>query len=347
MNYKEFNVAIPIKANNVLIVDGIVQFNTANIVNARLMDGTKPFDFTGYTEVFLDILKPDGTYISACVSDNPEHNSNNPYSIQVIDPEEGLVSFTLQGQATVLEGSYFGEITIMGGGASLTAARINYHVGGTIQRETDPDTLTSSDDYISLRTMIAKNSSMATEERNRIDAETLRRIAESAREGRFSEMEELVEQYIANAEGYVNQTKYNMELSKQYAELAKNPSKEIIEALAQELNLVTKEYTDNLVALETRNFDAGTFTDSEDDKKLLKIRTGSSADKPDLAEGEFGLCNDTGRLYVGDIPVNGVYAMGASAPEEKHILWIDTSAGNSIKYWDGRAWEPTATAVFS
>lgn len=348
MNYKEFNIALPIKDNNVQIVDGIVQYDTANIVNVRLMDGVEPFDFTGYTEVILDILKPDGTFINACVTDNPEiTDDNDPYRIQVVDPKEGRISFTLQGQATLLTGSHFAEITVMGAGASMTAAKINYHVGDTIARDTDPESLTSSDDYVTLRQLIAKNSAISTEERNRVDVETLRKMAELAREERFNEMEELVQQYIANAEGYVNQTEYNMELSKQYAELAKNPSKEIIKSLAQELDLVTKQYTDNLVAANTKDFNAGTFTDSDDERKLLKVRTGTASQKPALVEGEFGFCTDTKRLFIGDTPVNGVYVVGASAPTEKHVLWIDTSAGNSIKYWNGTTWQATATATFS
>lgn len=31
MNYKEFNVALPIRDNNVLVIDGVVQYDTANI----------------------------------------------------------------------------------------------------------------------------------------------------------------------------------------------------------------------------------------------------------------------------------------------------------------------------
>ena len=348
MNYKEFNIALPIKDNNVQIVDGIVQYDTANIVNVRLMDDVEPFDFTGYTEVYLDILKPDGKFISACVTDDPEiADDNNPYRIQVIDPKEGRIAFTLQGQATILTGSHFAEITVMGAGASMTAAKLNYYVGDTISRDTDPESLTSSDDYVSLRMLIAKNSAMATEERNRVDAETLRKIAELGREGRFNEMEAAVNQYLANAEGYVKQTEYNMELAKQYAELAKNPSKEIIEDLAQELDLVTKQYVYTEVSTKTKNFDAGLFTDSDDTKKLLKVRTGNAADLPALVVGEFGYATDTKRLYIGDTPINGVYVASPTAPTETHILWVDTSVGGSIKYWDGTKWAPTATAVFS
>ncbi|MFQ9811219.1 MAG: hypothetical protein ACLRYB_18225 [Segatella copri] len=63
MNYKEFNVSLPVNTNNVVVVDGIVQYDTANIVNVRLMNGVEPFDFAEIHEVFIEILKPDGTHI--------------------------------------------------------------------------------------------------------------------------------------------------------------------------------------------------------------------------------------------------------------------------------------------
>lgn len=346
MNYKEFNVAIPIKANNVLIVDGIVQLDTANIVNARLMDGTEPFDFTGYTEVFIEILKPDGTHIQACVTDDPEINdANNPYTIQVVDPKEGRVSFTLQGQATILTGSHFAQITIMAGGRPLSTARLNYYVGGTLR---DPDIdLTSHDEYTTLLTLINRNSSIAEAERVRVDSETQRKLREIEREERMLEMEADVKDLVDTADERIEATERNAELAKQYAELAQNPSKEIMQALIEELNLVEKLYVDNLVATSVRNFDAGSFTDDADSKRLLKARTGLAAEMPALAEGEFGFATDTKRLYVGDTPINGVYYAGSEAPEETHLLWIDTSAGGVVKYHDGIAWQPTATATFS
>ena len=55
MNYKEFNYAVPIKDNNVVIIDGIVQYDTANILNIRLMDGTEPFDLLGIQRCFLKL----------------------------------------------------------------------------------------------------------------------------------------------------------------------------------------------------------------------------------------------------------------------------------------------------
>lgn len=346
MNHKEFNVAIPIKANNVLIVDGLVQLDTANIINARLMDGTEPFDFTGYTEVYIEILKPDGTHVQACVTDDPEVNdANNPYTIEIVDPKEGRVSFTLHGQATVLNGSHFMQITIMSAGKALSTARLNYYVGGTLR---DPDIdLTSHDEYTTLLTLINRNSSIAEAERVRTDSETIRKQNETKREERITEMEAEVEALIKTAGDHIEQSAENAELARQYAELAQNPSKEIMQALIEELNLVEKLYVDNLVATSVRNFDAGSFTDDADTKKLLKVRTGLAANKPALAEGELGFATDTKRFYVGSTPINGVYHVGASAPEETHLLWIDTSAGGTIKYHDGIGWQPSATVAFS
>ena len=348
MNYKVFNIALPIKANNVLIVDGLAQYNTANIVNVRLMDGTEPFDFTGYTEVFLDILKPDGTYISACVTNDPEHNGNNPYTIQVLDPEEGLISFSLQGQATVLTGSHFAEVTVMGAGASVTAARINYYVGDTISRDTDPEGLTSSDDYVSLRTLIAKNSAIVTEEENRNLAEALRMQSEDEREERAKLLEEDIRNYLANADKYVDDCRAFMIAAEQYAQLAQNPSATILAELLEEMNFASVTYVNDEITNATNGFNAGTFTALA---KLLNIRSGLDEELPELAEGEPGWSTDTKTLYVGSadgpVPINSTFVISSQEPARDDVLWIDTSAGGSIKYHDGESWRPTATATFA
>lgn len=348
MNYKVFNIALPIKENNVQIIDGIVQGDTANIVNVRLMDGVDPFDFTGYTEVFLDIIKPDGTYINACVTDNPEYNSNNPYTIQVLDPKTGLISFALQGQATVLEGSHFGEITIVGGGALLTATRINYYVGDTIQRETDPESLTSSDDYVSLRNMIMKNSAISSAEANRNLAEGLRMSAEEQRELRMADLEEYIRTYLENAAGYVDDSRGYMEQAELYAQLAQNPSAEIIEQLLEGFNFASIKYVDDQVGNATAEFDAGTYTNP---LKPLQFIRGADSEIPELEEGEPAWSTDARTFYVGGpegaIPINGTFVASIKAPTRYDILWIDLSAGASVKYWDGSDWQPTATATFA
>ena len=352
MNQKDFNVSLPIDTNNVRIFDGVVQYDTANIVHLRLMNGTEPFDFTGYTEVFIEILKPDGTHIQTCVTDDPEINDdNNPYCIQVVDPKEGRISFTLQGQATILTGTHFGQIMITSDGKILTSARINYYVGDTLQSDADPSEVTSSGEYASLRTLIARNSAIATAERDRVDAETQRELAEQRREETVQEQVAYIQEYLSRAEGYVSQTEDYMELAQQYAELAQNPSAEIMQSLISSLDLASETYVDTQVSQATKNFDAGSYTDTDENKKLLKVRRGTSADAPALDEGELGYSTDTKRLIIGtsagNIPVNGVFVASPTAPSETHILWIDTSAGGVIKYHDGSAWQPTATATFA
>lgn len=352
MNYKEFNISLPINTNNVAVVDGLIQYDTANIVNVRLMDGIEPFDFTGYTDVYIEILKPDGTHIQACVADDPEiTGDNNPYSIHVVDPKEGRISFNLQGQATILTGTHFGQVMITSGGKILTSARINYYVGDTLQSDDDLDEVTSSGDYASLRAMIARNSAIATAERDRIDAETLRRLAELAREERIEELEDYITNYLNNAVAYVEQTEDYMEEAEKFAQLAQNPSAEIIEQLIAQLDLASETYVDDSIDTATKDFDAGNYTDGADAKKLLKARRGNEADIPALEVGEFGFSTDAGIAYIGgnsgNIALNGVYVAQETAPDRHDILWVDTASGSAVKYWNGNAWTPTATATFA
>ncbi|MDO4745435.1 MAG: BppU family phage baseplate upper protein [Bacillota bacterium] len=349
MNYKEFNIALPIKANNVVLIEGLVQYDTANIVNARLMHGTEPFDFTGYTEVFMEILKPDGTHIQACATGDPEiDNNNNPYTIQIVDPEEGRVTFTLSGQATLLTGTHFGQLTIMGDGEALSTARFNYYVGDTVANDTDPDDVVSSNDYASLRNMIAQNSLIATEELVRVDAETQRELAEDEREARVQEIIDYITEYLQNAVGYVEQTADYMEAAERFAELAQNPSAEIMASLISELNLASEEYVDTSIENAAADHDGGTYATVN---KLMQFRRGLDADIPELEEGEPGWSTDAETLYVGGangpVPINGTFVASLTEPERHDILWIDLSAGASIKYYDGSAWQPTATATFS
>ena len=349
MNYKVFNIAIPIRDNNVVLVDGIAQHDTANVINVRLMDGVDPFDFTGYTEIYIIIMKPDGTHVNACVTDDPNvSNDNNPYRIQVIDPVKGRISFTLQGQATILTGSHFGQILIMGAGHRLTSAKFNYYVGDSVASDADPGDVVSSNDYISLKQMMARLSLIATEERVRVDSEMLRALAEIERERRSAELENDITEYLKNAEEYVELTETYKEQARRFAQLAQEPSAEIMADLVASLDLASESYVNDLVESATNGFDAGLFTELY---KLLQVRRGLKAELPTLQEGELGWATDSEVLYVGGsdgpVPINGVYVASASEPERHDILWIDLSAGSSVKYYDGTAWRPTATATFA
>lgn len=347
MNYKEFNIALPIRDNNVVLIEGLVRGDTANIVNARLMDGTEPFDFTGYTEVFVEILKPDGTHVQACATGDPEiDNNTNPYTIQIVDPSEGRVSFTLKNQATILTGTYFGQLVIMGNGESLTTARFNYHVKETVAADDAAEEVVSSEDYASLKNMIAQNSLIAGYEDLRMEAEVNRNNAELLREERMQDVEARVQEYFDNAEEYVDQTESYMQEAERFAQLAQNPSAEIIADLVSTLNLASEEYVDDSVNGVDHN--GGTY---ETLNKLIQVRRGLDANVPVLAEGELGWSTDAQTLYVGSaedpVPINGTFVASLTAPARHDVLWIDLSAGGSIKYYDGATWQPTATATFS
>lgn len=350
MNYKQFYCQIPIKDNNVKIVDGIMQHDTANIIHARLMDGAEPFDFTGYTGVLIEILKPDGNHIQAMITDDPEVNeNNNPYNIQVLDPVSGRVSFTLKGQATVLKGTHFAEVIVYGNGRRLTSARINYYVGDIL--DDDNFDVSSTGDYSSLRTILNECMKIANEEIDRNEAETIRKENEEIRANTFAENMAELKAYLEHAIEYIDQTRGYMEQAYAYAQLAQEPSAEIISGIISTLGLASTTYVDTAVSDATQDFDAGKFTDSGPTSKFLKVKTGIEELLPALANGEFGFCTDTEQLYIGapsgNIPIGGAYVASATAPQRTDVLWIDTASGNSLKWYNGSAWKATATATFA
>ena len=181
-----------------------------------------------------------------------------------------------------------------------------------------------------------------------MDAETQRKLAEAERTVRMSELEEYIRAYLENAVGYVDQTQTYMETAEQFAELAQNPSAEIMSALISELDLASETFVVDKIEEYAEDYDAGTY---DAIAHLLQVRRGKDANVPTLQDGELGWSSDAHVLYVGsaqgNIPVSGVYQASTTAPERKDLLWIDLSAGGSIKYWDGSAWQPTATVTFA
>lgn len=381
MNYKLFNVAVPIRANNVVLVDGLVQYDTANIVNVRLMDGVDPFDFTGWTHILLEILKPDGSVITTCVgheadisaedasdiidkivNDSAEaeeavptpsaddlNKNNNPYTIQVLEPTEGRISFTLKDQATILSGTHFMRIVVMGGGEKLSTAKVNYYVGD-VMIETLPD-MTSSNDYSAFSAMLLEMAKYVNSERARADAEADRMAAEDMRAEQHAEVYNHITNYLNNAVDYVNQTLSYMEAARGYAEFAQNPSREAMSELIGLFDLITSEQVASDIAVAVKEFDAGFYSDSDDERKKSLVRRGDDADLPELESGEFGWSEDSETVYIGglngNVPLNGVFVAAESAPERTDIIWIDTASGNSLKYYDGTSWVAAASATFS
>lgn len=352
MNYKQFYCQLPIKDNNVKIIDGLKQYDTANIIHVRLMDGTEPFDFTGYTGIVLDILKPDGNSIQAMVTDDPTvTEDNNPYCIQVVDPKEGRISFTLKGQATVLTGTHFAQLSVYGDCEVLSTSRINYYVGSVLS-DNNAD-VESMEEYSTLRTMLNECARIAGKEGDRNEAEDARKAAEDERESRFDTKMAEINSYLQNAIEYIDRTRGYMEQALTYAQLAQNPSAELLQDIIENLGLASTTYVASSINTATKNFDAGAYTDTDETEKLLKARRGNHADIPILEHGEFGLSLDTKQLYIGmsdgNMPIGGSYIASAEAPARTDILWVDTSetGGGTVKYHDGDSWRPTVTASFA
>lgn len=344
MNYKAFNIGLPIKDNNVKIQDGLVQYDTANIVNVRLTDGSEPFDFTGYTDILLDILKPDGHRIVAGITSDGK-NTNNPYQIHVLDPAQGLIRFVLSGQATIITGTYFCTLSLFASGKVLTSARINYYVGESLLNEMDPG-VESTDDYQFLLNLIDRNSNIASAEQERADAEYQRELNEAEREAGFDALEQAVTEYLDNAVAYVNQTKGYMEDAERFAELAQNPSEEIITGLINEMGLSTTEYVDKEIEENTKDFIVGDIT--AEGHKVFTM--GNAATVPALQKGEMGIDNGN-NVYVGgsagNILISGVYIVGETAPAETTLLWIDTGSNSQLKYYNGSEWVPVSILAFA
>ena len=97
---------------------GIVQFDTLNEVNIRLSDGTKAFNYDGYTSIVFKVLKADGT---AYIDSEGEN-------VIATSPVDGIVTVYLTGQSTTAAGVCQSVLEIYSGDGKMTTARFNYEV---------------------------------------------------------------------------------------------------------------------------------------------------------------------------------------------------------------------------
>lgn len=120
---KSFNTTVSVKdGTSRSVLKGIVQHDTLNEVNIRLTDGSRPFDYTGYTSIIFKALKADGTsYVDS------EGNS-----VIAANPSGGLITVILKGQATAAVGLCQCVIEIYAGGEKMTSARLNYEVSASL-----------------------------------------------------------------------------------------------------------------------------------------------------------------------------------------------------------------------
>ena len=147
---------------------GIVQFDTLNEVNIRLSDGSKAFNYDGYTNIVLKVLKADGTaYVNSMTDEGSK--------IVATSPVDGIVTVTLAGQATTAVGLCQSVIEIYEGSDVLTTARFNYEVFEGLNLD---DAVESSTEYPILNNLIADVSALEVAiekaEAERVAAEAIR-----------------------------------------------------------------------------------------------------------------------------------------------------------------------------
>ena len=100
------------------ILRGIVQHDTLNEVNIRLTDGSKAFDYYGYTDIIFKVLKADGTSYIATEGEN----------VIATSPESGIITVNLKEGATASAGLCQAVIEIHSAEGKLTTARMTYEV---------------------------------------------------------------------------------------------------------------------------------------------------------------------------------------------------------------------------
>ena len=126
---------------------GIIQHDTLNEVNIRLSDGSKAFDYYGYTNIIFKVLKPDGTSFIDSEGEN----------VIATSPEDGIVTIILKGQATASAGLCQSVIEIYSEEGKMTTARLNYEVFESLEVD---ENVESTTEYPALQTLLEEMSSI-------------------------------------------------------------------------------------------------------------------------------------------------------------------------------------------
>lgn len=323
MNKKYFNVPVSLKDNNSRIIDGVIQYDTANLFNIKIYDGSEAFDFTGYTLVLLSVKKPDGT----------EYIDRDGANLDIIDAAEGRIAMSLTPELVMQTGMHFCSVTIYANGVKLTTARFNYYVQESLA---SGEGITGQDEYPLLQKLLTQLTLISDAEQMRCESEELRTLAENER--------------VAVTAGIVAQAQALANQAMSYARAAQDWYTLLI-TYAGDLTgvdltgIATKEdITKALSAI-----DLGVFTGAT--ANILQMRRGPVENLPALTDGEPAFDNVNNHLYVGNgtqnVLINGApFIAQATEPDNKEKLWIDTANGNAIKYYDGEKWTGTATATF-
>ncbi len=318
MNKKGFNVSLSIKDNNAKIIRGIVRGDNNVLFNIQLLDGKEPFDFSGHTQMVLNVMLPDGNTVY----------SDGLKSTDLINPSEGLLCFSLPLAFVSNVGMHYLSIEVHGNDAVVNSARLNYYVD---EKTTDYEEYLKEQEkdgerrYTALEQALAKIDKIINEDSER-EMERRELIALMAN------MTSAVENAITYCELTDNKNKYLLNQM--------NNIKSTVESLvSHQINGTDIDFSNLVTKTEINNYDCGSFTNKN---HTLHLLYGSESNLPSLEVGEMGFCVDTNKLYVGgatknicinDDNIHKSFVVSDTAPDDKTVLWIDLKS-KTIKYFN-------------
>lgn len=157
-------ISITIDVNKVasIIANGIVQYDTDDILDIHLTDGSVSYSFAGYTNCTIEIIRPDGSVFIDSIGDY----------LKVVDAASGYLTYAPVGEVTRLKGLYFCAVSIYTNGVKTTTSRFSYNVSDGIMDDTSID---KEEFYPVLLNLVNEVSTYKA-------AEAARELAETARE---------------------------------------------------------------------------------------------------------------------------------------------------------------------
>ncbi len=331
MNKKNIPIIVQLKQNNNRIIEGIEQNDAGVLFDMKIMDGLKPFDFSGYTTVTLKIKKPDESFTV---------DSDKGNRVDVIDPVNGRLKLNIPTSCTAQNGMHFCQI---GFGYDeetyFETTSFNYFVGENPNPE--DESVTGTDEFPVLTNLIAQVSGMLSAEETRLLSELDRQEAEAGRKTVASALIALFVETLGLLEDLLVESHSMLD--------------EILKALAEggsvDVSQLTALASKSYVAEALSSLDFGS---TEGDKtKNLVIYHGDSDDRGSLLTGELFYDTETNSLYIGNgsnasLINRPPFIAQPTEPTETDKFWVDTSGTvPEIKYYNGSEWISCNTAVFA
>ena len=184
---KRISVTVDINKVKSIIVNGLVQFDDDAAIDIKLLNGSSSFDFSEYTAVTIEIIRPDGKAFVDCIGDH----------LTVEDAAQGFLTYKPVPEVTKLVGLYFVDISIYTNGKKMTTSRFTYNVSdGNI----DNTEIEKEEYYPVLLALVKEVSTYKAAEEARERAEKLR-ASETA--GIIAQANKILEN-IQEKQGYLD-----------------------------------------------------------------------------------------------------------------------------------------------